>query len=121
MRKLLILALFLAQASFAEDGQALYEKKCSTCHQKEGTGISHAFPPLAGSPVLLSDDETVLSVVFNGRGGMPSWLMFLNDQQVADILTYARSAWGNSAPPIEVASVKEHRPPMPVGMFPLGN
>jgi cytochrome c6 len=117
------LALFLlVGAAAADEGQALYNLKCATCHQQSGSGIAHAFPALAGDATLLGDDDGVVAVVLKGRGGMPSWGFFLNDQQVADILTYARSSWGNGAPPVTSATVAGLRKTM-IGALqnPLGN
>jgi mono/diheme cytochrome c family protein len=124
MMKRLILAITLlpSVALAGESGQSLYEHKCATCHQIQGGGIAHAFPALAGDATLLGDEEDLIALVFRGRGGMPSWAFFLNDQQVADILSYARGAWGNAAPPVTAEQVAALRKTV-VGAAqnPLGN
>jgi len=48
-------------------------------------------------------------VVLNGRGGMPTFKAELTNQQIASILTYVRSSWGNHAPPVTPAVVSEAR------------
>ena len=88
-------------ASAEEDGMSLYNRKCSTCHQKNGAGIEHAYPALSNDGFLLgAGDEEVIKLIFKGRDGMPAWAFFLKDDEIAKILTYARGAWGNTATPI---------------------
>lgn len=111
-----------ANAMAEEDGQSLYNHKCATCHQQNGSGIAHAFPALSGDATLLGDDAELVSLVFRGRGGMPSWVYFLKDDQLAKILTYARAAWGNGAPPVSVETITALRKTIPgASQNPLGN
>lgn len=100
-------ALFSAtQVQAEDDGHALFDRKCATCHQRNGEGIEHAYPALAHNGFLVgATDDQVISVVFKGRDGMPSWGPFLKDDELAKILTYARNSWGNSAPPITAEQV----------------
>ena len=111
MKKFLILLSGLVSLSVfaAEDGHALYLKKCAACHQAEGTGWQQQIPPLAGSPVLLGDEEELASTVLYGKAGMPSFVLFLNDEKLAAILSYARGSWGNAAPPVEAKLVADLR------------
>jgi cytochrome c6 len=94
--------LFIAGSALAEDdGHALYNKKCATCHQQNGEGILHAYPALSGDAFLLgAEDEDLIKLIFKGRDGMPAWATFLKDDEIAKILTYARDSWGNAAPAI---------------------
>jgi mono/diheme cytochrome c family protein len=84
----------------AEDGQTLYLQKCAACHQAEGQGLPHPIPPLAGSPILLGDEDELAALLLHGKAGMPAFHFFLNDSSIAAILSYARGAWGNAAPPV---------------------
>ena len=102
------------------DGEALYVANCASCHQLDGSGIAGAFPPLAGHvPRLLAAPQGrdyLAAVVLNGLTGvvtvagssydgvMPA-RPDLGDQQLASILNYVASAWGNSSqlPPEFVA------------------
>lgn len=92
-------------------GEALYLATCSACHQPNGAGIPSAFPPLAGHvPKLLASDAGrayLPAVVLNGLSGpidveglsydgvMPPW-PDLDDRQIANLLNYVVSAWGNA-------------------------
>jgi mono/diheme cytochrome c family protein len=85
-------------------GRALYMQHCALCHQATGHGTPKVFPPLGGSDFLQDQDRTILavvqglsgSIVVNGEtynGVMPPTV--LNDDQVADVLTYVYNSWGN--------------------------
>jgi mono/diheme cytochrome c family protein len=105
-------ALSLATAGAAlaaPDGASLFQENCSACHQPTGQGIPGAFPALAGNPFVVGPADPVAVTVLNGRGGMPTFKEDLTDEQIATVLTYVRSAWGNKAPPIEVATVAAKR------------
>ncbi len=81
----------------APSGQAGFEAACAACHQPDGKGIPGAFPALAASAFVQGPPEIVVKTVLDGRGGMPAFAAELHDDQIAAILTYARSAWGNTA------------------------
>lgn len=98
-----------AAAAATVDGAAIYQSNCSGCHQAGGTG-GGPFPPLAGNPdVIGADTSTLITTVLNGRSGplqingksysgvMPAWKGTLSNGQVAAVITYIRSAWGNKA------------------------
>ena len=88
-------------------GAVLFKGTCSTCHQDTGMGLPDVFPPLAGSDYLLADSKRAIGVVLNGLSGpvtvngktftsvMPP-MSQLNDDEVANILTYALNTWGNN-------------------------
>ena len=108
-------ALALAPAStlFAQTppagGESLFLDNCSACHQKDGAGVKGAFPALAGDPFVVGDREALAGVVLSGRGGMPTFKDDLSDADIAAILTYVRSSWGNKAaavPPEAVAAAR---------------
>lgn len=87
------------------DGAMLFKQNCSACHQPAGQGIPGAFPALAGNAFVQGDPAAVAHVLLNGRGGMPNFREDLSNEQIAAVLTYVRSAWGNHAPPVAVAIV----------------
>jgi nitrite reductase (NO-forming) len=88
-------------------GEALFAGTCSVCHQPDGAGMPSVFPPLAGSDYLNADVDRSIGVVLNGLSGpitvngtewtsvMPP-MSQLNDDEVANILTYVYGSWGNS-------------------------
>jgi mono/diheme cytochrome c family protein len=109
-------------------GKRLYSQNCVVCHQATGQGVAGQFPPLAGSEWVKSDtkhgENHLVLIMLNGHQGpmsvmggsynnaMPQWKQ-LTDDQIAAILTYIRSDWGNHASPIEpsfVAGIRsEHK------------
>ena len=87
-----------------QKGAKLYMDHCGGCHQAKGRGITGVFPPLAGNGVVVAPDPAnIFKVVLGGipaRNGyipMPSLAQQLNDQQIADIVNYIRTSWGNGA------------------------
>jgi nitrite reductase (NO-forming) len=103
-----------------ESGGVLFKGTCSTCHQVNGEGIPNVFPPLAKSDYLLSNPQRAIGVVVNGLTGpvtvngatynsvMPP-MSQLNDDEVANILTYALNSWGNSDGVITAKQVADVR------------
>lgn len=102
-------------------GQAIYEALCLNCHQAAGQGLNGVYPPLAKSDWVAGDVQTLIRITIHGLAGptkvqgtdyglVPMPPMGLDDQQLADVLTYVRSAFGNKAPavkPDEVKAVRE--------------
>lgn len=108
--------LALAGQAFSQDaapaGQALFEDNCADCHRTNGEGLPPTFPALKGSALVLGDPAKVIDTVLKGRKGfgiMPAWQDSLSDQEVAAILTYVRTAWGNQAGAVTPAQVAARR------------
>jgi len=113
-----------AQAPAPADGKTLFAKNCAACHQANGRGIPGAFPALVASPVAIGPADAVAEVLLKGRGGMPDFSTSLDDADIAAVLTYARSSWGNHAPPITGAEVTMRRAALqvaPAGDSRFGN
>ena len=108
-------------ADQAGDGEQVYGSICVTCHQADGNGLQGAFPPLAGSAVAVGDAEVSIKIVLSGltgemtRGGatyngmMTPWGGTMSDGDIAAVLTYVRSSFGNSADAVTEAQVAEVR------------
>jgi cytochrome c oxidase subunit 2 len=92
---MMVLALSLGSATAIADGEALFNKTCSACHQKTGMGIPNIFPALKGSAIVTGPVEEHILQVLNGKGGMPAWKS-MSDDDLAAIITYERNAWGNN-------------------------
>jgi mono/diheme cytochrome c family protein len=103
-------------------GKALFSANCITCHQATGLGVPGQYPPLAGSEVALGDATNhLIAIVLKGLQGpvviegkpfnnaMQAWEGQYTDSQLASILTYVRSDWGNNAPAITADMVKQIR------------
>jgi cytochrome c oxidase cbb3-type subunit 2 len=101
----------------AAKGQSLFMANCSACHQTTGEGIPGAFPPLKGNAAVDEDDATVhIHTVLQGAHGvtiggvayssvMPPFADQLSDTDIANIVNYERSSWGNHAKPATAADV----------------
>lgn len=78
------------------DGESLYRNVCSACHMMDGKGASGAgrFPSLAGNSHLEAAGYP-LHVVANGLHGMPPLGVFMSDEQVAAVINYVRTHFGN--------------------------
>ena len=92
-------------ADAAAAGAQAYLSNCASCHGVEGKGVKGMIPALAGnSTVNSAGPQTVIRVVVGGlpaSGGyapMPAAGASLTDQQVADIVNYVRTGFGNTAP-----------------------
>jgi cytochrome c5 len=79
------------------DGESLYRNVCSGCHMRDGRGASGAgkFPSLVENGRLEAAGYP-LHVVANGLHGMPPLGMFMSDQQLADVVNYVRTHFGNT-------------------------
>jgi len=103
-------ALSLAGSALAAPtGAVLFAQNCSACHQAAGQGVPGAYPALAGNTFVRGDPKTVASVVLHGRGGMPSFSDDLSNADIAAVLTYVRSSWGNHASAVDPAVVAAAR------------
>ena len=99
------------------DGKVVYSTTCAACHQATGEGVEGTYPPLAGSEIVNGDENKVIRVVLNGLTGpvevagetysgmMPPWGGVLKDPEIAAVLTYVRSTWGNKGAPITASKV----------------
>lgn len=107
------LALAQPPPDLAAQGEKLYEDNCADCHRSSGEGLPVKFPALKGSAFVQGDPEAVIQVLLNGRRGklgrMPAWREYFNDQEIAAVATYIRSAWGNQAPAVAPESVAAAR------------
>ena len=111
------IALSVSPALAADDtGEALYAKKCAACHGLAGQGqpaprpeVQLPIPPLVGSGYLQDDPDRTAALILHGKAGMPAFHLFLSDDQISKILTYARGAWGNQASPISSDMVADAR------------
>ena len=102
-------------------GAGVYADQCSGCHMQDGAGQANVFPPLKGNAVVQAKDpETMVHMILDGARiaatkenpsalSMPAFAWKLSDQEVADLATYLRGAWGNQAGPVAASEVKKTR------------
>jgi len=119
-------ALTGAERELFIKGKEIYGREgyCATCHQPDGRGLDPSgFPPLAGTPWVLGDEERLIKLTLKGLMGpievlgktypgqvpMMPFGGLLNDDEVAAVLTYVRNAFGNEAPAVSTETVKTVR------------
>ncbi len=96
----------------ATTGEELYSDICQGCHMPGGVGAvgAGAYPALAGNPKLESAAYPV-ALVIHGRNGMPAFGDLLTDQQVAAVVNYVRTHFGNRfGDEVRAADAKAARP-----------
>ncbi len=103
------------------DGAAVFSSRCAACHQATAQGLPGVFPPLAGSEYVNGDPARLARLVLRGltgpitvkgatyNGAMPAWADQLKDAEVAAVLTYVRSRFGNQSGPMTSADVARER------------
>jgi cytochrome c oxidase cbb3-type subunit 2 len=117
-------AVDAAPAAGADDpakGKALFTANCAACHQASGEGLPGAFPPLKGNAAVnAADPTTQIRAVLYGLQGveidgvvyaspMPPFAATLSDADIASIIDYERTSWGNHGTPVTAAQVATER------------
>ncbi|MFC6102748.1 c-type cytochrome [Olivibacter domesticus] len=107
--------------ALAATNSAVYATYCRACHQSNGMGDGSRFPPLAESEWVNGDKTKLAELVLNGLSGpitvkgvsynevMPAHGSFLNDEQIAQVLTYIRQNFGNQSDAVTAAEVAKTR------------
>ncbi|MBR9978148.1 MAG: cytochrome c [Bacteroidetes bacterium] len=102
-------------------GASVYNAKCAVCHQMNGQGIPKVYPNLVGSSLVVGDPALPIRIVLHGFNGpierdgisyngvMQPWKNDLSDQEIADVVNYVRTNWGNDASEITAEDVKAQR------------
>ena len=105
----------------AVKGKALFTANCAACHQANGEGLPGAFPPLKGNATVNNADAAAhIRTILNGLQGanvggvaysspMPPFGGTLNDADIADIIDYERSSWGNHGKMVTAEQVAAER------------
>ena len=115
----------LHKADLSSQGARVYIDRCAACHRTDGKGYPAVFPPLAGNPVVMQTDPVSLVHIVQAGATlpamtaapssftMPAFNHKLTDQQIADVVTFIRHAWGNNASPISAEEVEQFSKSMP--------
>jgi mono/diheme cytochrome c family protein len=100
-----------------QKGKAIYEQTCLPCHQADAGGVPGMNPPLQKSPYVQGPSARLIGIVLKGLNDgveidgetysnpMPPFSSVLKDQEIADVLSYLRSHFGNKAGPISLSQV----------------
>ncbi|WP_028633801.1 c-type cytochrome [Pseudomonas parafulva] len=113
-------------AQLDRPGAHTYVTRCASCHGMDGKGQGEWMPPLAGATsALAKENASAINITLNGSQRvvaagmpdayrMPAFRAQLSDQEVAEVLSFVRSAWGNHGPtvdPAAVAKLRDHTDP----------
>jgi mono/diheme cytochrome c family protein len=113
--------LALKNGDASRPGARIYLDNCAACHRPDGVGYELVFPRLAGNPVVQAGNpQSLISIVLDGsrtprtartpaQFTMPRFAWRLSDKDVADVVTFVRTSWGNSASPVSSADVAKTR------------
>ncbi|WP_454626873.1 c-type cytochrome [Bradyrhizobium cenepequi] len=102
-------------------GKQIYDRDCASCHGATGLGMPPHYPPLAGNQsIQMSSAVNAIRMVLNGGYppgtagnpmpyGMPPFAQRLSDDEVAAVVTYIRTSWGNRGAPVSARQANELR------------
>lgn len=102
-------------------GKPIYDRECATCHGPTGQGMPPNYPPLAGNQsIQMVSAVNAIRMVLNGGFppgtagnprpyGMPPFAQRLSDDDVAAVVTYIRTSWGNRGEPVSARQANELR------------
>jgi mono/diheme cytochrome c family protein len=108
-------------AATMKRGELIYTQTCLPCHQSDGSGVSGLNPPLKNSPYVTGEQIKLIGIIINGLSDgvqingdaytnpMPPLGGTLNDNEIADVLSYIRNSFGNKAGKISADQVKAQR------------
>jgi mono/diheme cytochrome c family protein len=101
-------------------GKSVFAKYCLTCHQSDGSGVPNMHPPLGPGTWVEKDPKELVAIMMKGLSGkievngeeyknfMPSHAK-LTDEEIADVLSYIRSSFGNNLEPVSSEMVAKIR------------
>ena len=101
-------------------GKIVYLQFCLACHMENGEGVPGLYPPLTQTEFVLGEKKRLIETVLHGMEGeievkgekynnIMAKLDYLRDQQIADVLTYVRSNFGNNADAVTTEEVRAVR------------
>jgi mono/diheme cytochrome c family protein len=96
-----------------ESGEGIYAMRCAGCHGPDGQGVENLGANLVTSKYVQAPPVFPIRILAKGKEGpiglMPPVVSALSDDQIADVLTYLRRAWGHTASPVTPVEVRETR------------
>ncbi len=114
-------AVKVAALTRAQMGKKVFDTTCIACHQANGMGVPGQYPPLVASEWVTGSEERIIRIVLHGLNGpitvegkeynnvMAPLGGALKDEQVANVISYVRASWGNTAPEVSPETVARVR------------
>lgn len=115
----------LRKGDDSKRGASVYIDNCAACHRTDGKGYANTFPKLAGNPVIQNKNPaSLINIILQGHTlkgtvstptiyTMPSLKWRLNDGQIADVVSFIRTSWGNQGTEIDQQEVQRYRSVLP--------
>jgi alcohol dehydrogenase (quinone), cytochrome c subunit len=113
--------LELKNGDASKPGAMIYLDNCAACHRPDGIGYEQVFPRLAGNAVVQAENpRSLISIVLDGsqtprtartpaQFTMPRFAWRLSDKDVAEVVNFIRTSWGNNASPASSTDVAKIR------------
>jgi mono/diheme cytochrome c family protein len=113
--------IVLRNGDVSKPGARIYLDNCAACHRPDGAGYELVFPRLAGNAIVQArNPQSLISIVLDGsqtprtartpaQFTMPHFAWRLSDRDVADVVNFIRTSWGNSASPASSSDVAKTR------------
>lgn len=110
-----------SDAKVASVDSKLYVQQCAACHLDTGKGHAPYIAPLAGNPTVMDPDpSSLINITLNGSSRvvvngmpdayrMPQFRVLLKDEQIAELVSFIRSSWGNTGKPVTADQVAKIR------------
>jgi mono/diheme cytochrome c family protein len=113
-------AVKVAALTRAQLGKRVYDTTCIACHQANGLGVPGQYPPLVASEWVTGSEERIIRIVLHGLNGpitvegkeynnVMAPLGSLKDDQIANVISYVRASWGNTASEVQPETVAKVR------------
>jgi len=113
-------AVKVAALTRAQLGKRVYDTTCIACHQANGLGVPGQYPPLVASEWVTGSEERIIRIVLHGLNGpitvngneynnVMAPLGSLKDDQIANVISYVRASWGNTAAEVSPETVAKVR------------
>lgn len=111
----------LKKGDVSRPGAQAYLDSCAACHRSDGQGYSETFPALAGNPTIhAKNPASLINIVdqgfrLEGTAGaptsysMPPFGWRYDDKEMAELITFIRTSWGNQAGPVSADDVRKVR------------
>lgn len=111
----------LRRGDVTQPGAQTYLDRCAACHRSDGAGYGTVFPPLAGNPVVMTDNPTsLIHIILAGETmhplptapsafTMPAFDDALSDKEVAELVSFIRHSWGNHSSSVSAGEVRRLR------------
>jgi mono/diheme cytochrome c family protein len=111
-----------ADEEYQDRGRKVYDRVCLVCHQSDGSGVPMMYPPIIESEYISGNTDSLILLILEGMSGpvvikgeeynsiMPPYKDILDDQEIADLINYLRTSFGNSGEmikPGQVAAIRE--------------